>query len=278
MNQLRRIFFLSLLIASIAAAGPVFAGDIFITVQSTTSTQNSGLLDHLLPKFTERTGIEVRVVAVGTGQAIKNARNGDGDVLLVHARAAEEKFVADGFGVKRFDLMYNDFVVVGPAADPANVAGMKDAVAALRKIAAARVVFASRGDDSGTHKKELSLWQDAGVDVASASGGWYRETGSGMGATLNIGVGMGAYVLTDRATWIAFRNKGDFGIRVEGDEALFNQYGVTMVNPAKLRYPKIAWSRAFMDWILGSEGQAGIAAYHVDGQQLFFPNARPPGG
>ena len=278
MNQLRRIFFLSLLIASIAAAGPVFAGDIFITVQSTTSTQNSGLLDHLLPKFTERTGIEVRVVAVGTGQAIKNARNGDGDVLLVHARAAEEKFVADGFGVKRFDLMYNDFVVVGPAADPANVAGMKDAVAALRKIAAARVVFASRGDDSGTHKKELSLWQDAGVDVASASGGWYRETGSGMGATLNIGVGMGAYVLTDRATWIAFRNKGDFAIQVEGDEALFNQYGVTMVNPAKLRYPKIAWSRAFMDWILGSEGQAGIAAYHVDGQQLFFPNARPPGG
>jgi len=274
MKYSRNLVLSALAFALAVVAGSAFAGDKFITVQSTTSTQNSGLLDYLLPKFTAMTGIEVRVVAVGTGQAIKNARNGDGDVLLVHAKASEEKFVADGFGVERFDLMYNDFVVVGPAGDPAKVGGIKDAVAALQKIAAAKAPFASRGDDSGTHKKELSLWTQAGVDVAAASGGWYRETGSGMGATLNAGVGMGAYVLTDRATWIAFKNKGDFRIQVEGDEALFNQYGVTMVNPAKLRHPKMAWSRAFMDWILDSEGQAAIAAYKVDKQQLFFPNAR----
>ena len=261
--------------AALAFAAPAGAGEKFITVQSTTSTQNSGLLDDILPEFTEKTGIEVRVVAVGTGQAIKNAMNGDGDVLLVHAKPAEEKFVAEGYGVKRHDLMYNDFVVVGPAADPARVGGMKDAVAALRKIAAAASVFASRGDDSGTHKKELSLWQAAGIDTASASGGWYRETGSGMGATLNAGVGMGAYVMTDRATWIAFRNKGDFEILVEGDESLFNQYGIILVNPEKHRNVKAEWGQAFVDWMLGSEGQAAIAAYQVDGQQLFFPNARP---
>ena len=256
-------------------AGPAFAGDKFITVQSTTSTQNSGLLDYLLPKFTNETGIEVRVVAVGTGQAIKNARNGDGDVLLVHAKPAEEKFVADGFGVKRSDLMYNDFVVVGPAADPAQVGGMKDALAAFQKIAAANAPFASRGDDSGTHKKELSLWKQAGIDVAAASGGWYRETGSGMGATLNAGVGMGAYVLTDRATWIAFKNKSDFSIQVEGDKSLFNQYGIILVNPAKHANVKAEWGQAFVDWMLGKEGQSAIAAYKVDGQQLFFPNAQP---
>ncbi len=258
-----------------AIGGPAFAGDKFITVQSTTSTQNSGLLDYLLLQFTSKTGIEVRVVAVGTGQAIKNARNGDGDVLLVHAKPAEEKFVAEGFGVKRFDLMYNDFVVVGPAADPAKVGGMKDALAAFGKIAAANAPFASRGDDSGTHKKELSLWKQAGVDVAAASGGWYRETGSGMGATLNAGVGMGAYVLTDRATWIAFRNKGDFQIQVEGDKSLFNQYGIILVNPAKHANIKAEWGQAFVDWMLAEEGQAAIAAYKVDGQQLFFPNAEP---
>jgi tungstate transport system substrate-binding protein len=261
--------------AAIAFTGTASAGEKFITVQSTTSTQNSGLLDYLLPSFTEKTGIEVRVVAVGTGQAIKNAMNGDGDVLLVHAKASEEKFVAGGYGVKRYDLMYNDFVIVGPAADPAKVGGMKDATAALKKIAAAQAVFASRGDDSGTHKKELSLWREAGLDITSASGGWYRETGSGMGATLNLGVGMGAYVMTDRATWIAFRNKGDFGIRVEGDEALFNQYGIILVNPEKHKNIKAEWGQAFIDWMLGKEGQAAIAAYHVDGQQLFFPNARP---
>ncbi len=274
MEHRRRLLLGALAAAAVLVAGPAPAAETFIIVQSTTSTQNSGLLDYLLPKFTAMTGIEVRVVAVGTGQAIKNARNGDGDILLVHARAAEEKFVADGFGVERFDLMFNDFVIVGPAADPAGVAGMTEAVAALKKIAAAKAVFASRGDDSGTHKKELSLWRAAGIDVAAASGTWYRETGSGMGATLNTGVGMGGYVLTDRATWIAFRNKGDFGIRVEGDEQLFNQYGIIMVRPDRLRNPKIAWSRAFMDWMLGSEGQAAIAAYRVDGQQLFFPNAK----
>jgi tungstate transport system substrate-binding protein len=261
--------------AAFTIAAPASPGENFITVQSTTSTQNSGLLDYVLPKFSEKTGIEVRVVAVGTGQAIKNAMNGDGDVLLVHAKAAEEKFVAGGFGVKRHDLMYNDFVIVGPSADPAKVGGMKDATAALQKLAAAKAIFASRGDDSGTHKKELSLWKGAGIDVAAASGGWYRETGSGMGATLNAGVGMNAYVMTDRATWIAFRNKAGFKIQVEGDKALFNQYGVTMVDPAKLRNPKAEWSRVFVDWLLSDEGQAAIASYSVNGQQLFFPNARP---
>lgn len=265
----------ALLAAAAILAAPAGASDRFITLQSTTSTQNSGLLDTILPKFTDKTGIEVRVVAVGTGQAIKNAMNGDGDVLLVHAQAAEEKFVADGYGVKRHDLMYNDFVVAGPATDPAKVGGMKDVVAALGKIAAARAVFASRGDDSGTHKKELRLWKRAGLDVAAASGGWYRETGAGMGATLNIAAGMGAYVMTDRATWTAFRNKGGLEVLVEGGAALFNQYGVTMVSPAKLRYPKTGWSRIFVDWLLSDEGQAAIASYRVDGRQLFFPNARP---
>jgi tungstate transport system substrate-binding protein len=271
----RNLINVGLSCAALAIAVPAGAGGMFITVQSTTSTQNSGLLDYILPKFTERTGIEVRVVAVGTGQAIKNAMNGDGDVLLVHARAAEEKFVAGGFGVKRHDLMYNDFVIAGPAADPAKVGGKEDAVAALEGIAAARATFASRGDDSGTHKKELRLWREAGLDVTSASGGWYRETGSGMGATLNIAIGMGAYVMTDRATWIAFKNKGGFKVLVEGDEALFNQYGVTMVDPARLRNPKTDWSRGFVDWLLSNEGQAAIASYRVDGKQLFFPNARP---
>jgi len=275
MKYSHRLFLSAFAIALAAVAGPAAAADRFITVQSTTSTQNSGLLDYLLPKFTEKTGIEVRVVAVGTGQAIKNAANGDGDVLLVHAKPAEEKFVADGQGVKRFDLMYNDFVIVGPAGDPAKVGGMKDARAALQKIAVAKAPFASRGDDSGTHKKELSLWKDAGIDVASASGQWYRETGSGMGATLNAGVGMGAYVLTDRATWISFKNKGDFTIQVEGDKSLFNQYGIILVNPEKHKNVKAEWGQAFVDWMLGKEGQSAIATYKVDGQQLFFPNAQP---
>lgn len=271
----RNLIGAGLFCTALAIAAPASASEKFITVQSTTSTQNSGLLDYLLPEFSDKTGIEVRVVAVGTGQAIKNAMNGDGDVLLVHAKASEEKFIAGGYGVKRYDLMYNDFVIVGPSADPARVGGMKDATAALQKLAAAKATFASRGDDSGTHKKELSLWKGAGIDVAAASGGWYRETGSGMGATLNVGVGMGAYVLTDRATWIAFRNKGDFKIQVEGDKGLFNQYGVTMVNPAKLRNPKAELSRTFVNWLLSKEGQAAIASYKVGGQQLFFPNAQP---
>jgi len=275
MKYLRHLLLPGLAIALAAVAGPSVAADKFITVQSTTSTQNSGLLDYLLPKFTKKSGIEVHVVAVGTGQAIKNARNGDGDVLLVHAKPAEEKFVADGEGLKRFDLMYNDFVIVGPASDPAKVGGMKDAVAALRKISAAKAAFASRGDDSGTHKKERSLWKAAGIDVAAASGQWYRETGSGMGATLNTGVGMGAYVLTDRATWIAFKNKGDFKIQVEGDKALFNQYGIILVSPQKHKNVKADLGQTFVDWMLSPEGQATIATYKVDGQQLFFPNAKP---
>ena len=254
-------------------AGPAAALDRFIVVQSTTSIRNSGLFDHILPTFTGKTGIEVRVVAVGTGQAIRNAANGDGDVLFVHARTAEEKFVADGDGVARFDVMYNDFVIVGPPSDPAGVAGMAGAVAALAKIAAAEAPFASRGDDSGTHKAELGLWKEAGVDVEAASGGWYRETGSGMGATLNIGTGMGAYVMTDRATWIAFGNKGGHRIAVEGDPRLFNQYGIVLVNPDRHPGVKADLGRQFVDWLLSGEGQAAIASYKVDGRQLFFPNA-----
>ena len=252
------------------------AEDKFIVVQSTTSTQNSGLLDVILPEFTKKTGIEVRVVAVGTGQAIKNAENGDGDVLLVHAKSAEEKFMAEGGGVERFDVMYNDFVVVGPPADPAGVAGSKDVVAAFKKIAESKAPFASRGDDSGTNKAELKLWKEAGVDVTAASGDWYRETGSGMGATLNTGSGMGAYILTDRATWISFGNKGDYKIAVEGDPKLFNQYGVMLVNPEKHPNVKVAEGQAFVDWLTGKEGQAAIAAYKIDGQQLFFPNSTRP--
>jgi tungstate transport system substrate-binding protein len=250
------------------------AGEKFIIVQSTTSTANSGLLDHILPIFQEKTGIEVRVVAVGTGQAIKNAQNGDGDVLLVHAKPAEEKFVAEGFGVERFDLMYNDFVFVGPENDPAGIGGSGNAQEALKAIAAIPALFASRGDDSGTHKKELALWKAARLDPTAASGTWYRETGSGMGATLNAAVGMGAYTMSDRATWITFKNKGSFKILVEGDETLFNQYGVILVNPERFANVKAAEGQAFIDWLLSKEGQAAIASFKVDGQQLFFPNAK----
>lgn len=245
----------------------------FIIVQSTTSTQNSGLLDAILPEFTAATGIEVRVVAVGTGQAIRNATNGDGDVLLVHARAAEEKFVAEGWGVGRRDVMYNDFVIVGPAADPAGISGGSDVVAALSRIAETEAAFVSRGDDSGTHKAELQHWATAGIDVAASSGRWYRETGAGMGATLNTAVGMGAYAMTDRASWIAFGNKGDYSVLVEGDPRLFNQYGVILVNPDRHPGVKAREGQAFIDWLTGPDGQAAIARYRVDGQQLFFPNA-----
>ena len=259
------------LLASVTAAA---AADRFITVQSTTSTQNSGLFDAILPTFKSDTGIDVRVVAVGTGQAIKNAANGDGDVLFVHARPAEEKFVADGFGVERFDVMYNDFIFVGPPSDPAGVKEAGSTTGALEKIAAAEAPFASRGDDSGTHKKEVSLWKVAGIDIDAASGGWYRETGSGMGATLNAAVGMGAYAMTARGTWISFKNKGDYEIVLEGDDNLFNQYGVILVNPRKHPHVKAEAGQAFIDWILGDEGQAAIASYMLDGQQLFFPNAK----
>jgi len=253
-------------------AAPVAAEE-FILVQSTTSTQNSGLFDHLLPMFEAETGIEVRVVAVGTGQAIRNAANGDGDVLFVHAKPAEEAFVSEGHGVARHDVMYNDFVIVGPDDDPAGVAGQQDVVGALSQIAAALAPFASRGDDSGTHKAELRLWSETSVDVAAASGGWYRETGSGMGATLNTGVAMGAYVMTDRATWIAFGNKGDHTVLVEGDPRLFNQYGIILVNPERHPGVHAEAGQRFIDWVLSEAGQTAIAAFEVDGQQLFFPNA-----
>ena len=249
------------------------AAEPFIVVQSTTSTQNSGLFDHILPMFTRSSGIEVRVVAVGTGQAIKNARNGDGDVLFVHAKPAEEKFIADGYGVKRSDVMYNDFVIVGPSGDPAGLAGILDATVALSRLANARAPFASRGDDSGTHKKERRLWRAAGVDPDKGNGKWYRETGSGMGATLNAAVGMGAYTMTDRATWIAFKNKADFKIHVAGDPRLFNQYGIILVNPHKHPHVKAALGQRFIDWVLSSEGQQAIDAYKRDGQQLFFANS-----
>lgn len=271
----RRTFFKLATVAALTAGlmQPVLAEDNFIVVQSTTSTQNSGLFDDLLPKFQDKTGIEVRVVAVGTGQAIKNAANGDGDVLFVHSKPSEEKFVADGLGVSRADVMYNDFVIVGPADDPAGIAGSKDVVAALTKIAETNSAFASRGDDSGTHKAELRLWKAAGIDPDAASGDWYRETGSGMGATLNTGTGMGAYVMTDRATWISFGNKGDYKVAVEGDPVLFNQYGVILVNPKAHPHVKADMGQKFIDWLLSAEGQKAIASYKVDGQQLFFPNA-----
>jgi tungstate transport system substrate-binding protein len=224
--------------------------------------------------FQKKTGIQVRVVAVGTGQAIKNAQNGDGDVLLVHAKPAEEKFVAEGWGVKRFDVMYNDFIIVGPKSDPAKVAGTKDVAAALKKIAATKSPFASRGDDSGTHKAELALWKMAGVDVKAATGSWYRETGSGMGPTLNTAVGMGAYALSDRATWSSFKNKANHQIAVEGDSKLFNQYGVMLVNPKKHPKVKTKEGQAFIDWLIGPEGQAAIASFKINGEQQFFPNAK----
>ncbi|MEP0234295.1 substrate-binding domain-containing protein [Roseibium sp.] len=255
--------------ANITAA----TADDFIVVQSTTSTQNSGLLDEILPKFQDKTGIEVRVVAVGTGQALKNAANGDGDVLLVHAKPSEEKFIAAGNGVERFDVMYNDFVIVGPKDDPAGIKGMTDAPAAMARIAENGALFASRGDDSGTHKKEKALWTMADVNPDEASGTWYRETGSGMGATLNAAAGMGAYTISDRATWLAFQNKADLAVLTQGDDRLFNQYGVILVNPEKHPSVKAEAGQTFIDWLTGPEGQKEIASFKVNGEQLFFPNA-----
>ncbi len=246
----------------------------FIIVQSTTSTQNSGLLDYILPGFEAETGIDVRVVAVGTGQAIRNAINGDGDVLLVHSKPSEEQFVQDGWGVQRFDVMYNDFVLVGPKQDPANIRGGKDIIAALEAIAATKAPFASRGDDSGTHKAEMAHWAKTDANPEAASGSWYRETGSGMGATLNVASGMNAYTLTDRATWLSFGNRGDLEIMVEGDPRLFNQYGVILVNPEKHPRVRAAAGQRFIDWLIGPDGQAAIASYALDGEQLFFPNAQ----
>jgi tungstate transport system substrate-binding protein len=245
-----------------------------ILVQSTTSTQNSGLYDHLLPIVQKDLGLTVNVVAVGTGQAIKNAENCDGDVLLVHSKASEEKFVSAGFGVERFDLMYNDFIVVGPGNDPAGINGSNDIAASLTTIATKKALFASRGDDSGTHKAELRLWKVANTDPTKGSGDWYRETGSGMGATLNAAIGMGAYAMTDRATWTKFGNKGDFKIHVEGDERLFNQYGVILINSEKCPSVKSAAGQQFVNWLISDVGQTAIASYKVNGDQLFFPNAK----
>lgn len=244
-----------------------------IIVQSTTSTQNSGLYDYLFPILKKDTGVEVNVVAVGTGQAIKNAMRCDGDVLLVHARSAEEIFVADGYGEYRLDLMYNDFVIVGPKADPANVAGAPDVIEVLQRIKRAGAKFASRGDDSGTHMKERSLWRTAAIDPDAGSGQWYLETGSGMGATLNTGVSLGAYVLSDRATWISFANKQDSTILFEGAPPLFNQYGVIPVNADKCPNVNREAAETFTQWLLSETGQAAIGAYQVEGKQLFFPNA-----
>ena len=267
------------LMAVCAVLLPAFAARAdtpFITVQSTTSTENSGLLGYLLPIFTAKTGIDVHVVAVGTGQAIKNAQNGDGDVLLVHSRIDEDKFVAEGWGVKRFDLMYNDFVVAGPASDPAKIAGGNDATAAFKAIASARSAFISRGDDSGTHKAELKIWNAAGVDVKSQSGTWYREAGQGMGPTLNMAAATNAYLLTDRASWSAFKNKADLQIAIEGDVQLYNPYGVILVNPAKHPNVKAVEGQAFVDWLISTEGQSAIAAFKIEGKQQFFPTAKTP--
>ena len=270
----------ALLLAALVTSAwppPARPAERFITVASTTSTENSGLFGAILPLFQQDTGIAVRVVAVGTGQAIKIAERGDADVLLVHHPPSEEQFVAAGFGVKRYEVMYNDFVIVGPQADPAGIQGLQDVTKALARIAAKPAPFASRGDDSGTHKLETSLWKDAGVDVAKASGAWYRETGSGMGATLNTASAIGAYALTDRGTWISFKNKGELTILVEGDVRLFNQYGVVLVNPAKHQHVKASDGQAFIDWLLSDHGQQAIAAFTLESQPLFFPNAKKRG-
>jgi tungstate transport system substrate-binding protein len=245
----------------------------FITVASTTSTEQSGLFKHLLPLFEKRTGIQVRVVALGTGQALDLGKRGDADVAFVHDKTAEEKLVAEGFFVDRREVMYNDFVVVGPKSDPVQAKG-RDVVAGLKKISEARAPFASRGDKSGTHAAELRMWKLAGVDPAQGKGSWYRETGSGMGPTLNTASGMNAYALTDRGTWLSFKNRGELTILVEGDQRLFNQYGVMLVNPAKHPHVKKADGMAFIDWVTSVEGQKAIADYKIGGEQLFFPNAK----
>ena len=273
--------YLRLLIASAMLAGlfvgPTGAAERFITVASTTSTENSGLFDAILPRFQQESGIAVRVVSLGTGQAIKAAERGDADVLFVHHKPSEEQFVAAGFGVQRHDVMYNDFVIVGPRADPAGIRGMTDASAALTQVATRQAVFVSRGDDSGTHKLEMSLWQAAGVNPAAASGSWYREVGAGMGATLNTASAMDGYTLTDRATWLSFKNTGELALLVEGDTRLFNQYGVILVNPAKHGHVKAADGQAFIYWLLSERGQQAIAAFRIAGAQVFFPNAKKGG-
>jgi tungstate transport system substrate-binding protein len=264
-----------LLLGTLLATTPTDAQGPYITVASTTSTEQSGLFGHLLPAFTAKTGIAARVVAVGTGQALNIGERGDCDVVFVHDTASELKFVANGFGIERHPVMYNDFLLVGPRSDPAKVAGGRDIVAALRTIAEAKAPFVSRGDDSGTDKAEKRLWRDAAIDVKVASGTWYRDTGSGMGPTLNTAAALDAYALSDRGTWLSFENRRDLRIVVEGDRRLFNQYGVMLVNPARYPSVKQEFGRQFIDWLISADGQKTIAAYTINGQQLFFPNASP---
>jgi tungstate transport system substrate-binding protein len=266
----------AVLFGAVINAAPARAEDQSIVVASTTSTQDSGLFGYLLPVFKARTGIEVKVIAQGTGQALDTARRGDADVVFVHAKAQEEKFLAEGFAVKRFDVMYNDFVLVGPKSDPAGVKG-GNIETALKAIQTKGAPFVSRGDRSGTHSAELALWKQAGIDIAATKGPWYREIGQGMGAALNTASAMNGYVLSDRGTWISFRNRGDLDVVVEGDKRLFNQYGVMLVNPDRFPHVKKQAGQAFVDWLVSPEGQATIAGYRIDGQQLFFPNADKKG-
>jgi tungstate transport system substrate-binding protein len=262
---------------AVLATQHAFAQDKAIVVASTTSTQDSGLFGHILPLFKAKTGIDVRVISQGTGQALDTGRRGDADVVFVHAKSQEEKFVADGFGVMRSPVMYNDFVLIGPKSDPAKVNGSKDIAAALARIKAANAPFISRGDKSGTHSAELNLWKIAGIDLAADKGSWYREIGQGMGAALNTASASNAYVLTDRGTWLSFKNRGDLVIAVEGDKRLFNQYGVMLVNPAKHAHIKKELGQAFIDWLISLEGQKAINDYKINGNQLFFANATSPG-
>jgi tungstate transport system substrate-binding protein len=270
MVMTRRVCLFVLLVLTAWAAG---AQQRFITVASTTSTEQSGLFGHLLPVFENKTGIKVHVVALGTGQALDVARRGDADVVFVHARAAEEKFLAEGQGVRRVPDMYNDFVLIGPKSDPAKIGGGKDIVVALKKLDATRAPFVSRGDRSGTHMAELALWKTAGIDIDKSKGAWYRDTGQGMGPALNTAAAISAYILADRGTWLAFKNRGDLTILVEGDKRLFNQYGVMLVNPARHPNVKRDPGQQFIDWLISPEGQAAIAAYKINGEQLFYPNA-----
>lgn len=263
--------------ASFAFSGHALAQDKSIVVASTTSTQDSGLFGHILPMFKAKTGIDVKVVAQGTGQALDTGRRGDADVVFVHAKPAEEKFVAEGFGVKRYPVMYNDFILVGPKSDPAGIKGSKDIVAALGTIKSKGVDFISRGDKSGTHQAELNLWKIAGIDIAKDKGPWYKEIGQGMGAALNTASASNAYVLADRGTWLSFKNRGDLVIAVEGDKRLFNQYGVMLVNPAKHPSVKKELGQRFIDWLVSAEGQKAIADYKINGEQLFYPNASDSG-
>lgn len=268
-----RIFAAAAACLFLAGTAQLRAQDKSIVVASTTSTQDSGLFGYILPMFKAKTGIDVKVVAQGTGQALETGRRGDADVLFVHAKAQEEKFVAEGFGVKRFDVMYNDFVLVGPKEDPAGLKGGDDIVAALKTIYEKQVPFVSRGDKSGTHTAELNLWKAAGLDPAGGKPSWYRSIGQGMGAALNTAGAMGAYLLSDRGTWIAFKNKDALQIVVQGDKRLFNQYGIMLVNPEKFPSVKKELGQAFIDWVLSAEGQNVIRSYRIQDQQLFFPNA-----